>query len=348
VFFLSCLLLKKRDGVTLYLCEFSRKKKDEAICDFTINLHNPIISVKRVGISSFTSSNNSYNVTKKNNKVRWLEQKKDNINLVTRTMEVIIPPGYYSINELLSLIVRLMTEATEAKNKEGTVIAEGRLYTSEEKITFSYSINENYQISILATSSNHTASNKYWGFYSPLKDMKMNLIHSLLGFEMLSQITNAQEITNLNKAEFKQSVTTITDLSLRTLRANHSYSENSSILYLASSVLSNNSIRSMNDEGGLMTSMKTNILETIQINVSRYSHIHFSKFGSDILWHEMDNVSLPHFDMKLLDEHHNINREGVANYRCVIVVETIEPDHKEKELMYKEYNRQAYSMAHRP
>jgi hypothetical protein len=102
------------------------------------------------------------------------------------------------------------------------------------------------------------------------------------------------------------------------------------------------------NEDGLMTSMKTNILETIQINVSRYSHIHFSKFGSDILWHEMDNVSLSHFDMKLLDEHHFINREGVANYRCVIVIETIEPDHKEKELMYKEYNRQAYALAHRP
>jgi hypothetical protein len=97
-----------------------------------------------------------------------------------------------------------------------------------------------------------------------------------------------------------------------------------------------------------MTSMKTNILETIHINVSRYSHIHLSKFGSEILWHEMDNVSLSHFDLKLLDEHHFINREGVANYRCCIVVETIEPDHKEKELMYKEYNRQAYALAHRP
>ena len=323
------------------------KKKDEAICDFTINLHNPINSVKRVGISSFTSSNNSYNVTKKNNRVRWLEQKVDNIALVTRTMEVIVPPGYYSINELLMLIVRLMTEATEAKDKDGAVIVAGRLYASEAKITFSYSVDENYQISIIATSSSNTASNKYWGFYSPLKDMKMNLIHSLLGFEMLSQITNDQEITNLNKANFKQSYTGADLISLRTLRANHSYSENSSILYLASSVLSNNSIRSMNEDG-LMTSMKTNILETIQINVSRYSHIHFSKFGSDILWHEMDNASLSHFDMKLLDEHHNINREGVANYRCVIVIETIEPDHKEKELMYKEYNRQAYALAHRP
>jgi hypothetical protein len=176
--------------------------------------------------------------------------------------------------------------------------------------------------------------------------MKNNLLHSLLGFEMMSQITNTRNITNLNKDNFKQSYTGRA-IGLRTLQANHSYSENSSLLYLASSVLSNNSIRSKN-EGGIMTSMKTNILETIPVNVSRYSHIHMSKFGSEILWHEMDNVSLSHFDLKLLDEHHFINREGVANYRCCIVVETIEPDQKEKELMYKEYNRQAYALAHRP
>ena len=322
------------------------KKTDEAICDFSINLHNPITSVKRIGISSFTSSNNSYNINVNNNKVRWLEQKADNTALVTRTMEVIIPPGYYGINELLTLIVSLMTDATEAKDKDGNVITEGRLYASEAKITFSYSIDENYHIYILGTSSSNTASNKYWGFFCPITEMKNNLLHSLLGFEMMSQITNTRNITNLNKENFKQSATT-TKANDRTLKANHSYSENSSLLFLASSVLANNSLTSRTEDG-IMTSMKTNILETIHINVSRYSHIHLSKFGSDILWHEMDNVSLSHFDLKLLDEHHNINREGVANYRCVIVIETIEPDHKEKELMYKEYNRQAYALAHRP
>jgi len=320
------------------------KKADEVVSDFTINLHNPITSVKRVGISSFTTSNNSYNVNVNNNKVRWLEQQVDNMGQPTRNMEVIIPEGYYSINELLTLIVRLMTGTTIATDKDGNVIQ--RNIASEAKVTYSYSINENYEVSIIGTSSSNTVSNKYWGFYSHLSDMKNNLIHSILGFEMISQITNTRNITSLNKDYFKRSYTGAA-LSLRTLKANHSYSENNSLLYLASSVLSNNSITSRN-EGGLMTSMKTNILETIHINVSRYSHIHLSKFGSDILWHDMDNVSLSHFDLKLLDAHYNINKEGIANYRCCIVVETIEPDHREKELMYKEYNRQAYALAHRP
>ena len=117
-------------------------------------------------------------------------------------------------------------------------------------------------------------------------------------------------------------------------------------MYLASNVFSSNSIGSRNDDG-IMTTMKTNLLETIHVNVSRYSHIHLSKFGSEILWHDMDNVSLSHFDLKLMDEHHNINTKGVQNYKCCLIIETTDPDHREKELMYKKYNRQAYAMAHR-
>ena len=48
-----------------------------------------------------------------------------------------------------------------------------------------------------------------------------------------------------------------------------------------------------------------------------------------------------------MDEQYNVNREGVQNYKCCLIIETTDPDHREKELMYKEYNRQAYAMAHR-
>jgi hypothetical protein len=112
-------------------------------------------------------------------------------------------------------------------------------------------------------------------------------------------------------------------------------------------VLSSNSVIS-GSEGGMMTSMKTNLLETIHVNVSRYSHIHLTKFGSDILFHDMNNVSLSHFDSRLLSQDGHINKEAVQYYRCCLVVETTSPDHREKELMYKEYNSRAYSLAHRP
>jgi hypothetical protein len=176
--------------------------------------------------------------------------------------------------------------------------------------------------------------------------MKSSLDHTFLEYQMRKQITNIKDILNSNKENFKTTFAS-TEIKLRSLKAAHSYSENSALLYLASNVLSSNSIVSRN-EGGIMTSMKTNLLETIHVNVSRYSHIHLTKCGSDILFHDLDNVSLSHFDLKLLSQDGHINKEGVQHYRSCLMVETISPDHREKELMYKEYDRQAYSLAHRP
>lgn len=324
------------------------KRDDEVVCDFSINLHNPITNVQRVGVQSFTSSNNSHNIKRNNKIVRWIEQKVDGIESLgafdTKLFEIELPIGYYTINQLLTQITTLMNATTEGKNSNGSVTP--RKFNTEANVVYSYSINENYEISILGTSNNTTPANKYWGFYSPVTNMKNSLVHSLLGYEMNAQVTSNRDITNDNKEKFKTTKQTV-DVSIRNLKANHSYSENNSLLYLASNVLSSNSISSKNEGHSLMTSQKTNILETIHVNVSRYSFIHLSKFGGDILFHEMDNVSLSHFDLKLLDENYHVNREGVQNYRVVIVVETASIDKREKELMYREYNKQAYELAHR-
>jgi hypothetical protein len=93
-------------GIHYVYVDSKTKKDDEVISDFTINLHNPITNLKRVGVSSFTTSNTSHNITENNNKVRWLEQRVENISnpaIVnqTRMMEIEIPIGYYNINSLL-------------------------------------------------------------------------------------------------------------------------------------------------------------------------------------------------------------------------------------------------------
>jgi len=338
-------------GLHYIYVDTKHKKDDEVISDISINLHNPITNVKRVGVSSFTTSNSSHNITENNNKIRWIEQKVDNIESSgnqTRLMKIEIPVGYYNINSLLTEITAKMTSQVTSLTRNESVAGNPfftRKFGSEENVVYEYSINENYEVSIFGRSSNSAAGNKYWGFYSTKKLMRSSLVHSILGFELNKQITNIRDIVDTNKLKFKTTISSQT-VKIRSLTATHPYSENSALLYLASNVLSSNSIVSRNDDG-IMTTMKTNLLETIHVNVSRYSHIHLSKFGSDILWHDMDNVSLSHFDLKLMDEHHNINTEGVQNYKCCIIIETTDPDHREKELMYKEYNRQAYAMAHR-
>jgi hypothetical protein len=68
---------------------------------------------------------------------------------------------------------------------------------------------------------------------------------------MNKQVTNIREIVDLNKENFTLTISS-TDVKIRSLKATHSYSENSALLYLASNVLSSNSIISRN-EGGIMT-----------------------------------------------------------------------------------------------
>ena len=99
-------------GIHYVYVDTRHKKDDEIISDVSINLHNPITNVKRVGISSFTTSNSSHNITENNNKIRWIEQKVENIassGNQTRMMEIEIPIGYYNINSLLTEITRKMS-----------------------------------------------------------------------------------------------------------------------------------------------------------------------------------------------------------------------------------------------
>jgi hypothetical protein len=176
--------------------------------------------------------------------------------------------------------------------------------------------------------------------------LAQNCIVSILGFEAISQVVIDSDIMAENKHLFKTSISSDA-IPLRTLKAKSSYSENNSLMYLASKDLASNAIipKNTGDLGG-MTSMRSSILETIQLSVSRYSYIHVQKYGSDILYHDYHGT-LSHFSLQLLDQHYNVNKEGVQNYRVVLVVHTSEASNEENAYMNKLYDLQSYRIAHR-
>jgi hypothetical protein len=331
------------------------KHDDEFISDFRVQLQHPISNVKQVGVQSFSSTNNSYNVTSKNRRVKFLEQKVEGIENAgtfdTRIMTVNLPIGYYTINELLTELTRRMTVIQTARIAIDGTPSGNRQFAGEGTPAYSYSINEKYEVTITATSANTTGGNKYWGFYSETTQaMKDSLIHSILGYEMNTQIVKGNQflqITNSNKDNFKQSRNSL-PIPDRSYTALHSYSENSSLLYLASDILSSNSIATVKGTDELTTTKRTNILEQIHVNVGRYSFIHLTKFGSDVLFHNMNNTTLTHFDLKLMDQNFHMGQEGVQNYRACIIVETNDVvDHIEQSQMHQEYDAQGYNMIHR-
>jgi hypothetical protein len=325
------------------------RTSDQLISDFTINIHQPISNVTKIGISSFTSSHNSYNITEFNNRVFWLEQKAENIDVaganITRLMEVKLEVGYYTIHQLMSKIVILMNSETASLTTDAAGGPLARKFNTEALPVYSYSINEQYQISIESKSSSSVQGNKLWGFYSPLKNLAQNCIVSILGFEAISQVVIDSDITGENKNLFKTSISSDA-IAQRTLKAGSSYSENNSLMYLASRDISSNAIISKNTGDLVMTTMRSSILETIQLNVSRYSYIHVQKYGSDILYHDYHGT-LSHFSLQLLDQHYNVNKEGVQNYRVVLVVHTSEASNEENAYMNKLYDLESYRIAHR-
>ena len=323
------------------------KHDDEFISDFKVQLQHPISNVKQVGVQSFSSTNNSYNVTRRNRTVRFLEQKASIDGFDTRIVTINLPLGYYTINELLTELTRLMSLVPTA-NLASDRTPVSRQYASETLPVYSYNINEKYEVTITATSLANTAGDKYWGFYaSTSQEMKDSLIHTILGYSMYSQIVKEPQITQSNKDDFKQTNPSLT-IPDRSYTSMHSYSENSSLLYLASDILSSNSIATVKGTDELTTTKRTNILEQIHVNVGRYSFIHLTKFGSDVLFHNMNNTTLTHFDLKLLDQNFHMGQEGVQNYRACIIVETNDVvDHREQSQMHQEYDAQGYRMIHR-
>ena len=99
---------------------------------------------------------------------------------------------------------------------------------------------------------------------------------------------------------------------------------------------------------GATDTMKANIMETIQVVVNRWSYIHLNKNSNDVQFHNLDNININHFDVKLLGEHYEkLHETGESNFKAVFVFETLDEPHHEIKEMYREYNADAYRIAHR-
>ena len=116
-------------------------------------------------------------------------------------MEIILDVGYYNINTLLSEITLKMSreEASLTRDQNNPSLFLLRKFAGETFPTYSYNINENYEVSIFGSSTSSSLGDKFWGFYSPIKEMKSSLVHSILGFQMNEQIRNIRDIVDSNK-----------------------------------------------------------------------------------------------------------------------------------------------------
>lgn len=314
------------------------RNSNESVNDFNVHLHQPIKNVTRCGLVSFTKGNNSWNVHDGNNVIKWREIRlNDGYESTQDFFQITLVSGYYGINELL----------TEITNKMSTTT--GRVFGSETATTYTYQIDDDYRVSIIGTSANTSMSNRYWAFYIPENENFNNsILHSVLNFQKDDVVYNVTvDPDNApTEAAWRQSNSSLATTA-RTLKSRFSYTENQSVLHIASNMIAENSQR-MVVRNGQTDTMKTNILETIQVLVNRWSYIHLNKNSNDIQYHDLHNKTISHFDVKLLGEHfEKIHEEADSDFKCVFVFETVDEPRTEINQMYKEYNNDGYKQAHR-
>lgn len=336
------------------------RNKTEPVNNFTVHLHNPIKNVVRCGVVNFVCPNTSYNVHALNNKFEWFEVYLDttaNTTYYYRTFAITLDIGYYNISKLCQTIVDKMNATTDRTN------------TGESPTLYTFSPDDDdYRISITGASANSAAANRYWGFLMENDDKVFNnsIVHHILSYSRSQVLTREQldTIGNLHGGgegvttkvptdgrfaqALAQSRTNLTPEE-RTLKANFSYSENQSLIHLASDILSENSSRMVLNNGKSDT-MKTNILESINVTVNRWSYISMNKSANDILYHSLEGINISHFDLKLLNEHYLLFPDGDAStveFKACIVFETSDDTHHAAMTeMYRNYNISGYRQAH--
>lgn len=341
VFFISCKIKTKMTLHYVYV-DSRNRNRSEPINDFKVHLHQPIKNVSRAGLVSFSKGNNSWNVHAENNTIKWREiffnTNNNTYAQLAPHFEIQITPGYYGINELLTQITTKMSSKT------------GRLVSSETPTTYTYSIDDDYRVSIMATASTSTASNRYWAFYHPDdKLFNSSILHAMLNLQR-EDVASTNVITdavNEPVAHYFRQTKSSLSVDARTLKSRFSYTENQAVIYLASNELTENSQRMVN-YNGVPSTMKTNILETISVSVNRWSYVHLNKVGSDIQYHSMHNKTISNFDLKMLGEHYELLHEDAeSDFKAVIVFESIDQPNEEINRMHMLYNDSAYRQAHR-
>jgi len=253
---------------------------------------------------------------------------------------ITLTPGFYGINELLTEITTKMSATANRQVGQETVT------------TYTYSIDDDYRISIFGQGANTVTSNRWWAFYEPddMKTFNNSIVHSILNLQR-EDVTSTTELRisyamDPKDPAFRQSQSGLSAF-LRTMKSRFSYAENQSTIHLASDTLAQNTQR-MVIRSGATDTMKTNIMETIQVVVNRWSYIHLNKNQTDVQYHNLHNVNINHFDVKLLGDHYEkLHEDGESNFKAVFVFETLDEPHHEIKEMYKAYNADAYRIAHR-
>tara|TARA_Y100000401_G_scaffold115361_1_gene118955 strand:+ start:137 stop:1207 length:1071 start_codon:yes stop_codon:yes gene_type:complete len=321
-----------------------------------VHMHTPIKNVHSVAVKQFSIANAMENIRSGEQTLKWLEAylPQGGTEATARMFSVDIPTGYYSAADLCTAINSAISNLPTRKCSDDP-------NETDSVVTF-LANSSTYQIEVsLSNQGAGTQGNKY---FQPITSP--STLWKRLGFseeQMVSGkkrraasqdigeddmlIDNAEEAVEyqvLPPALFQMGNGTPT-----TLTSKFPYTiESDDGIYLCSHELTRGGgtfESSVNQDNLHVVARPVDILEWIQFDQARYSHVHYNTNTPH--FHYMNDVSVSDFEVSLRSSAGRplkINECG--HFSLVLMFETISHDEISAEFI-KQYNDEGYALAHK-
>ena len=322
-----------------------RQVTADDLAKMNIHLNVPMKNVLRCAVKSFTIANSMPNILDGENTLSWIELYKPlgSSNWSNKSFSIDIPPGYYTTEELLTVINYQIASLSTAEHQ---VIDEQPL-----GITFSQH-NDNYTVS-----ADFVHSGDGVKYFLPFFLGEGEPIWSKLGFSD-SQIFNSKKHGNIEEG-IDLVVADISSGGLvmklnpaeqfQVVSHNPATLENPGGMYIVSEKLTSGSTYEtrINPTSKHTEARPQSILEWINFDVGRYFWIQHKP--PVLHYHYLDGAEVRDFDISIESQSRRLLsfKEGIGEFNLVLVFETLDVQEYTPEFNQK-YNARGYDIMHEP
>ena len=307
-----------------YLSIDSRHSKyHETASEMTVNLSAPILHAKSVRLVAFSQANEYYNVYTGSNTITFKGYRlTDN---VTDTLTITVPPGLYSITDLV----------TEINNQTPTLFS----------ISLSFAHLASGKVAITATSASSPAKRmtlfapRSKDFYSSLAyrlgfareqvtdSFANNLIQGPTGSVTINYkgvtVPEADWDETALFAIWRPSSTVATD-QVRT--GNFiGFESRCPNVYIHSDLVRDFHTTLHDEANDMQLTTQQNVLQKVDIDVGIYSYVHYRSSLTEAFTHSLSGQTITSFKISLRDDQHQLfEARTYKPWSCVLVFETVD------------------------
>ena len=347
-----------------YVVLDSSKENGNAVqAKFNVQIPHGITNASRVCVKSFSMPNVIHSVYGDLKTVRFVEFYRPTAggNWIYDIFNFTLPDGYDETADLVTTMQAKFTNNEITRESDGTVTFthSGQTDTATT-VTITHDTNSYKNTLVFDSGSQHKA------IALLVEDQNTHTIWESLGFKK-AQILKVSEISGMRDRlnalasgagadviandvligglKFIRGGFGTSPVADRTLTSPHAGThENHNGIYIASSVLGNDTMVGLAHSDNVMVAHQSDVLQFINNDVPKYSYL---TYHTDTpMWNVLTKKDINHFDVQIRDHRgHLYPRSALADFVLVLMFETVEEIEYNKDDIIA-YNAMAYREGH--